>query len=312
MGIKDDEFITASRDGLAALVLQHINEGISIDYHTEKEDDHGNLTFTGDTALIVAARHNQLEIVKLLISYKECDINARNDDGDTALHASCDYDNRDVTDYLISNGCDQTIQNKYGFTANSFTTVPPVKKLCCDKCNGKHLSKDCPYYKNEREDHPDSSKQMKKLGSAKSSLPFEVIVNPKIVRQKADGSCLFHSLAHGLGGRANAKMLRAEVCNFISSNPNYVIADAKLKDWINWDSSCSVSEYARNMSSSANWGGGIEMAVVSIIKDCNIHVYEKVNATYKRISAFDRESNPQSKCTIRVLYCGGVHYDFIQ
>jgi ankyrin repeat protein len=141
----------------------------------------------------VAARHNQLEIVKLLIS-KDCDINARNDDGDTALHASCDYDNRDVTDYLISSGCDQSIQNKYGFTANSFTTVPPVKKLCCDKCNGKHLSKDCPYYKNEREDHPDSSKQMKKLGSAKSSLPFEVIVNPKIVRQKADGSWSYGTL----------------------------------------------------------------------------------------------------------------------
>ena len=263
----------------------------------------------------MAARHNQLEIVKLLVS-KECDLNATNDDGDTALHASCDYDNRDVTDYLIENGCDQTIENKYGFTANSFTMVVPLKKnnkkLCCDKCNGKHLSNACPYYKKEREDHPDSKKHVKKLGSSHSSLPHDIIHDPKIIRQKADGNCLFHSLAFGLNDHTNAKILRSEVCDFIRNHPNYVIADAKLKDWIHWDSNCPVAEYARHMCVSSNWGGGIEMAVVSIIRDCNIHVYEKLNSSYKRISAFDHERNPESKSTIRVLYCGGVHYDFIQ
>jgi CCR4-NOT transcriptional regulation complex NOT5 subunit len=30
--------------------------------------------------------------------------------------------------------------------------------LCCDKCDGKHLTDDCPYYRKKREDHPDAQK----------------------------------------------------------------------------------------------------------------------------------------------------------
>ncbi|KAJ1388926.1 hypothetical protein B484DRAFT_409483 [Ochromonadaceae sp. CCMP2298] len=45
------------------------------------------------------------------------------------------------------------------------------------------------------------------------------------------------------------------------------------------------------------------------IKDCNVHVYERDGDGFKRISAFDRPDCPERKTTIRVLYCGGVHYD---
>ena len=57
-------------------------------------------------------------------------------------------------------------------------------------------------------------------------------------------------------------------------------------------------------------GGGIEMASTSIIKGCNVHVYESVRAGgYRRISAFDHPVRPETKKTVRVLYRGGVHYD---
>ena len=57
-------------------------------------------------------------------------------------------------------------------------------------------------------------------------------------------------------------------------------------------------------------GGGIEMACASLIKNCNVHVYESVRTGgFKRISAFDHPVRPELKRTIRILYRGGVHYD---
>lgn len=44
------------------------------------------------------------------------------------------------------------------------------------------------------------------------------------------------------------------------------------------------------------------------MKDVNVHVYERSCVGLKRISAFDRPVNPETKPVIRVLYCGGVHY----
>ena len=60
--------------------------------------------------------------------------------------------------------------------------------------------------------------------------------------------------------------------------------------------------------SRSSWGGGIEMACVSSMKNCNVHVYERSGYGFKRISAFDYPSNPEQKPIVKVLYCGGVHY----
>ena len=52
------------------------------------------------------------------------------------------------------------------------------------------------------------------------------------------------------------------------------------------------------------------MACSSILKRCNVHVYESVRSGgYSRISAFDHPIRPDTKRTIRILYRGGVHYD---
>jgi len=51
------------------------------------------------------------------------------------------------------------------------------------------------------------------------------------------------------------------------------------------------------------------MAVLSKLKNVNLHVYEKYYGGYKRISAFDTPTNPEKRLTVRVVYQGGVHYD---
>lgn len=189
----------------------------------------------------------------------------------------------------------------------------PSTKLCCDKCDGKHLTDECPYYKKSRESHPDAQKNAYiKLGGT-SSLPGATLNgNMKVIRQPGDGSCLFHSMSYGLKDGSNANSLRAEICKFISNNPSFKICDTPLSDWVRWDSESNCADYARRMSR-GSWGGGIEMACVSRIKSCNIHVYEKsfLSGGYKRISAFDYPDEPQKRNCIKVLYQGGVHYDAI-
>jgi hypothetical protein len=182
------------------------------------------------------------------------------------------------------------------------------KKLCCDKCDGKHDTSQCPYFKKDREDHPDAQKNAyKKIGGV-SNLPGSIYYNARLVRQPGDGSCLFHSMSYGLRDGSDATKLRAELCNFIANNPDCKISDTPLSDWIKWDSSINCIQYARKMSGSS-WGGGIEMAITSHIKKCNVHVYEKNMFGYKRISAFDYADEPEKRHTIRVVYQGSCHYD---
>ena len=182
------------------------------------------------------------------------------------------------------------------------------KSLCCDKCDGKHETDNCPYYKKSRDNHPDAQKNAYKKMGGTSTLPNSFVMSATVKRQPGDGSCLFHSMSYGLKDGSNASTLRAEICNFIASNPSIKICDTPLSDWVKWDSNSNCVEYARKMSR-GSWGGGIEMACVSMIKKCNVHVYERTIMGYKRISAFDYHIDPSTKKCVRVLYQGGVHYD---
>lgn len=183
-----------------------------------------------------------------------------------------------------------------------------LPKLVCDKCDGKHETDACPYYKKARDNHPDAQKNFYKKLGGKSTLPGSIIRNARVVRQPGDGSCLFHSMSYGLRDGSSANSLRREICRFIDKYPHVLIAETPISDWVKWDSQCSTAQYCRKMSGGA-WGGGIEMAVCSLMKEVNIHVYEKSYSGFQRISAFDHPENPESKHTVRVLYCGGVHYD---
>lgn len=181
---------------------------------------------------------------------------------------------------------------------------------CCEKCDGKHETDHCPFYKKRREDHPDAQRR-KHIGSV-SSLPGAWLRTARVIPQPGDGSCLFHSISYGASHSMecshSAKSLRQLVVKFINKNPSTKICDTSLEDWVKWDSGCNVSEYCRRIASGA-WGGGIEMACLSIILHCNIHVYERAASGYRRISAFDCVSDAQNRPTVRLLYCGGVHYD---
>lgn len=198
-------------------------------------------------------------------------------------------------------------------TSGSTPSAPKKKAgVKCDKCDGPHPTDECPFFKKAREDHKDAwanygQDTAKKMGSDGGDFTLR---GARVVRQPGDGSCLFHSLSFGLSqGQPNprdAEQLRRELAAYIERNPQQEIAGDTIEEWVRWDANSSVSVYAAQMGQ-RGWGGGVEMAVCSLLKAVNVHVYEaSTGGTYKRISCFD---TPGSKRTVHVLYQGRCHYD---
>jgi len=170
-------------------------------------------------------------------------------------------------------------------------------KGTCDKCDGPHLTDSCPIYRKKKEDHPDAWRNFGRktpLEMGKGGGNFK-LRSARVVRQPGDGSCLFHSMAYGIPG-TSAGALRRDIASFIKANPNLEIAETPMKDWVKWDSGCTVAQYASRMAVSG-WGGGIEMAACSHLKRVNVHVYERGSfGSYKRISCFDVDA---ARATVR-------------
>lgn len=178
----------------------------------------------------------------------------------------------------------------------------------CDKCDGPHASDDCPHFTKPREDHRDSrlfdgDKMLRQLGA--DGAGCIIVKNARLVQQPADGSCLFHSLCHGLGPAQNASSLRREIAIYIASNPQAKISGDTLEEWVRWDASMCCDSYARQMAREG-WGGGIEMAVFSLLKNVSVHVYERRGSAFQRITCFDR---PEPSKIVHVVYQGRKHYD---
>ena len=181
-------------------------------------------------------------------------------------------------------------------------------KLCCDRCDGDHMTEKCPHFKKDRGTHPDATRMLGKKGKVLGgNAPPLITTRGRVVPQPPDGSCLFHSLSYGLR-EGNASGLRRELMQFIRKHPDLEIAGDPLRDWIRWDALVSVQKYADKMSR-GGWGGGIEMAAFSELKGCNVEVYEQCSAGFKRISLFEKSGAAR---TVRVCYRGGVHYDALE
>ena len=48
-----------------------------------------NVCYMGDTPLSIASRHNREKICKVLLNFRETNVNHRNDQGGTPLHFAC-------------------------------------------------------------------------------------------------------------------------------------------------------------------------------------------------------------------------------
>lgn len=195
------------------------------------------------------------------------------------------------------------------------------KGLVCDKCDGNHATESCPYFKSDRDKHADAwMHYCGRPNSKNHQRPVRESVAPRsfprscvtVARMPGDGSCLFHSIAHGLGAfgfREDDHVVRQRIANFIAQRPDCEITGTPLRDWIDWDSLSSVSGYVSRLASGGLWGGAIEMASCAKIYGVDIGVYEEDynSGVFHRISDFLADGNPRG--AVCVLYSGRSHYD---
>jgi hypothetical protein len=193
------------------------------------------------------------------------------------------------------------------YSSSDSSTPRTTARLNCDACDGLHATDRCPYFKKDRDNHPDALlRKATGMGGELSDGSTVLLTGARVQKQPGDGNCLFHSLAHGLGGGTTAGALRRELTSFIERNGDMEIAGTPLKTWVQWDSGATVTSYARRMAVNGCWGGGIELAVVSKLKEVNVSVFEAAGGgslSFKRIGQF---VNPTSRRTIHVLYRGGA------
>lgn len=213
--------------------------------------------------------------------------------------------------------------------------APPARGAngLCDRCDGDHDTLSCPVYPKPREAHPDAARRTAGLAlGADGGHLLLSSADARVVRQPGDGSCLYHSLVHGLrrlgggvsppapgGLAATAEGLRAELADWVVSHPGALIADTPLSDWVAWDSGVGLScaEYgAAQRAPRGRWGGGVEMAALARARGVSVHVWEgAAGGGFRRISRFDCEAEEGGRCgggVVHVLYRGGVHFDALQ
>eukprot|EP00439_Symbiodinium_sp_Y106_P006087 s4557_g1.t1 len=196
--------------------------------------------------------------------------------------------------------------------------VKPVAKPNgpCDKCDGPHATDDCPHFKKPRDEHKDAYENYQKGSvegveeaaeeAASEKLPKSVRVLP----QPGDGSCLFHSLSHGLKkGPLGASALRAEIADYIAAHPQEEVAGNPIADWVLWDSGKDPKAYALSMREGSRWGGAMEIALCAKLHRIRVDIFERRSDHFLRIASFGEAEEFEP---VRLLYGGRVHYDALE
>ena len=88
----------------------------------------------GETPLYVASKYGDLNTVKVLTSWMECNLNIPDEYGDTPLHRVCMYGNHSIIEFLVADQrCQLNIQNREGKTpihlASEYGHLDAVKVL---------------------------------------------------------------------------------------------------------------------------------------------------------------------------------------
>ena len=160
---------------------------------------------------------------------------------------------------------------------------------------------------------------------SQSGLPVDVFLrDARIVKQRGDNSCLFHSLSYCMWysgvvtsdhDEFSGFELREHICNFLRVNgqvlvsltPDVVesIAAALLMD----GSSCEA--YYRRMSNRAEWGGSFEIAILVEMFSIGVSIYQRtpVIGCFHLMGSFTCFGFAEGYHMINILYTGNCHYD---
>ena len=176
----------------------------------------------------------------------------------------------------------------------------------CMRCgHAGHVDLDCPNYKAPRSLHRDAWRHYGKTDPRRvaGEDSVNVVVRGKVLKVRGDGHCLYHSLVRS-DAQGEFMDLRRELAAFVSERADLVIEESTIADWVWWDQRCSPQVYSRRQAVSGD-GGGIEIAIYAHLKRRQVHVYERRDHGFVRISLF-RGTDPEG--IVNIVY-NGCHYD---
>ena len=200
------------------------------------------------------------------------------------------------------------------------TAACPVIGGRCDACDGAHETAACPVFGGRRrEGHADAQLGLRGTLSAERA-GAKILRHALQVPQPADGSCLFHALATGLGCPAGAGLsLRSEMADWIARNADAVVGPNSLRHWLQHSHGMTPQQYASNLRRLSTWGGGVEMACLAATAGVAVEVYERTNAAeHTMIARFEPNAEggalapAGSDERLCVAFTGGNHYELLR
>jgi hypothetical protein len=189
--------------------------------------------------------------------------------------------------YLILLGCQHFNVN---YEENQEINQVNKKTEICDS----EISKNFKYKKNE-------------VCYVKKSDKFKY----QIIKMKGDGDCLYHSLSYKLKDYSNY-YIETEVLNFIENNPNYLIHDTPLYQWIDYDTGLNMKKYIKQLKNTTLYPGPIEIQIFCKLFQKNVHIYETKEGKIKNTHSIYNNQNNKSKNDNLTIYYSPLHYDYIE
>ena len=181
----------------------------------------------------------------------------------------------------------------------------------CDRCDGDHITTDCPHYKKPRGNDPDEQRSRAHAHATDDTSTKLRLKHGQVHRQPPDGTCLYHSLKAAANLPMTALELRKQLAADLLSKKHEQHSGYTWSEWVKHETGSSIEKYTTDIAKSG-WGGGMELALFRMRYQCSITVYERApaHATYEytRIAQYGRI---QSDRHIRLLYSGNSHYDYI-
>lgn len=156
------------------------------------------------------------------------------------------------------------------------SSTPLVAK--CDRCDGCHLSAECPHFRRPRDEHRDAQPMPLAERPPPSTSAPAIIHRGKLIKQPGDGSCLYHSIVSGLQRlrlpRPTAANLRKQLAAWARVHPRKRIAGSTVRAWLHWEMGGreSLEDYCSRQAV-GGWGGVIEIIGAAVEFGVSISVW---------------------------------------
>jgi len=118
-------------------------------------------------------------------------------------------------------------------------------------------------------------------------------------------SCLFISIGRLVNESPNN--VRQSVCNYMDENLDTLYQGMQIKDWIQWQTNSTPTQYISRMRNSSTWGGAMEIAMCTRIYKVDIHVYAAYNQK-KRLAEFVWDETRTACIQLHISWTG-AHYE---